>query len=132
MIAGAFIYPFSTIVALRPDIFIRAVNDERSQVDAIVRTMVTLADGDHAIAEILVCNPFTQAIWSVDYMRFNGFDAVLLRYDQGCYIRTPGLCEIPIMTRPFRLAAQPRVPSPEEFLSAVSSSEMGVSILYWL
>jgi hypothetical protein len=75
MIAGAFIYPYSRVLERSPPIHIKGVDGELTQVDSVVRTMVRLADGDHVLREVLVCDTFQIALWSTEYMSNLGTDS---------------------------------------------------------
>ncbi|KAL3920038.1 MAG: hypothetical protein SGPRY_005403 [Prymnesium sp.] len=89
MIGGFFLYPYSRVVAWSPEIFVKDVQGELTRVDAIVRTVVSLADGDHCVREVLVCDKFQIALWSCEYMSQFGFAALLLEAGCGSYIRSP-------------------------------------------
>ena len=47
MIAGAFLYPYATIIMQRPDVKIQSVDGSMTQVDAVVRTMVQMEDATY-------------------------------------------------------------------------------------
>ncbi|KAL3932542.1 MAG: hypothetical protein SGPRY_000653 [Prymnesium sp.] len=68
MIGGSFLYPYSRVVAWSPEIFVKDVRGELTRVDVIVRTVVSLADGDHCVREVLDCDKFQIALWSCEYM----------------------------------------------------------------
>ncbi|KAL3904012.1 MAG: hypothetical protein SGPRY_011446 [Prymnesium sp.] len=56
----------------------RDVRGELTRVDAVVRTVVNLPDGDHCVREVLVSDSFQLALCSCEYMSQFGFAALLL------------------------------------------------------
>jgi hypothetical protein len=120
MIAGKFIYPYSTVVERRPDVSIKGVDGALTRVDNVVRTMVRLPDGDHCVREILVCDAFEIALWSTEYMACFGFCALLMPAGKESVVRTPGGCDVALGHRPYRLLAPCRVPTRAEFSSSAS------------
>ena len=86
-----------------------------TQVDAIVRCMVTFPDGDHAVHEVLVCDSFDVALWSVPYMRCFGYRHVLAEKGEHSFMLTPGGAQVRIPTDPDRIYAPPRPPTAAEF-----------------
>ena len=76
MIGGSFLYPVSDVIARSPDIWVRGVDGGRTAVDAVVRTAVVMGDGMHVVSEILVCDSFRVALWSVPYATHFGFAAL--------------------------------------------------------
>ena len=80
----------------------------------MVRTVVRLPDGDHAVRELLVCDPFKIALWSTEYMGHFGFAAVLESADAVSYVRTPTGCQVPLSHRPYGLVAPCRAPTSGE------------------
>ena len=63
-IAGAFIYAYSAVIQRLPNIWVRGVEGESTQVDAIVRIVAGLEGVDWLVQEVLVCDNFTVALWS--------------------------------------------------------------------
>ena len=111
MIAGSFIYPFSTVVLRGPDVQIKGVDGSLTQVDSVVRAMARLPDGDHCIQEILVCDSFDIALWSTEYMGCFGFSTLLMSSAEESVIATPAGCRVPLEHRPYRLMAPCRPPT---------------------
>ena len=121
MIAGAFIYPYSTVVLRSPDVRVKGVDGSMTPVDSVVRTMVRLPDGDHCIREILVCDSFQLALWSTEYMASFGFSTFLMASGDPSYIRTPAGRNVTLAHQPYRLAAPCRVPTRVEYDSLYPS-----------
>lgn len=115
MIAGSFIYEVAEVVLREPDIYVKDVRGVLTRVDTVVRTVVTLPDGDHCIREVLVCDAFELALWSTEYMRHFGFAALLMEAGMVSSIRTPTGCLVPLLHRPYRVRAPCRAPTPKEF-----------------
>ena len=63
------------MICRNPGVFIRGVDGELTPVDSIVRTTVVMGDGRYKLSEILVCDAFKVALWSVPYARHFGFAA---------------------------------------------------------
>ena len=99
-VTGSFIYPNSYVLDRAPKVQIRGVDGGLTQVDAIVRTMLVLPDGDHAMMEVLVCNDFKVALWGVPYMVEFGFRTVLDKVGSTSTIRTPTGFEVELLNRP--------------------------------
>jgi hypothetical protein len=74
-VAGAFIYEHSRVTQRLPNIWVRGVEGASTQVDAIVRVVVGLKGADWLVQEVLVCDSFTVALWSTEYMSHFGFSA---------------------------------------------------------
>ena len=58
-------YAYSDVIAKNPDVWIRGVDGQRTRVDAVVRTAVAMEDGLHVVSEVLICDSFRVALWSV-------------------------------------------------------------------
>ena len=117
MIAGAFMYQYGTVVTVRPNVYVRGVDNSQTQVDSILRVMVSLPDGDHCVQEVLICNSFELALWSTEYMGCFGFSHLLMPSDTPSVVRTPSGCEVKLGRRPYTLLAPCRAPSATEFTS---------------
>ena len=105
-IAGAFIYPYSDIICRNPGISIKGVDGELTRVDAVVRTTAVFGDGQHAISEILVCDAFQIALWSVPFATHFGFAALLGAQGQPSLVRTPTGHEQPLTLNPYSMRLQ--------------------------
>ena len=125
MIAGAFIYPYATVIMQRPDVQIQSVDGSMTQVDAVVRTMVQMEDATHKVCEVLVCDSFGIALWSTEYMGCFGFSALLLDSASTSVVCTPSGHRAPLKHRPYRLLAPPRAPTVEELASPSTSTPLG-------
>ena len=113
-IAGAFIYQYSVVVQYLPMIWVRGVEGESTRVDAIVRLVAGLAGVDWLVQEVLVCNAFTVALWSTEYMAHFGFSAVFGAAGDDSYVRTPSGTRVLLHSRPYRMPATCRVPTPAD------------------
>jgi hypothetical protein len=121
LIAGAFIYPNSTIVERRPDVSIKGVEGKLTPVDNVVRSMTRLPDGEYCMSEILVCDDFQIALWSTEYMACFGFSALLMPSGEPSVVRTPSGCNVTLEHRPYRIHAPCRKPTPLEFRTCASA-----------
>ena len=129
-VAGAFIYQYSMVLARDPDVRIRGVDGAETQVDAVVRTVLTLPDGEHVMREILVCDPFDIALWGAPYMSEFGFGHWLTASSKLSYVSTPSGARIPLLTGPYRIVAPLRKPTVTEALAVstmVSGGEAAVA-----
>ena len=113
-IAGSFIYPYSTVIKKRPNISVRGIRNQAQQVDAIVRVVVMLPDGEHCIREVLVCDPIVVALWSVPYMSSFGYSTFFGRSGLPNVIFLPSGRQVEVMSTPYRLLAPCRPPTPAE------------------
>ena len=110
-IAGAFIYRYGVIVQRLPRIWVKGVEGESTQVDAIVRVVVGFTGEDWLVQEILVCDAFTVALWSTEYMAHFGFSAVFGAAGNESYVQTPSGLRVSLHSRPYRLPATCRMPT---------------------
>jgi hypothetical protein len=115
-IAGAFIYQYSVVVQLLPPIWVRGVEGKSTPVDAIVRMVVGLQGDDWLVQEILVCDNFTVALWSTEYMAHFGFSTMLGALGDDSYVRTPSGACVLLQSRPYRMPATCRKPTSADVL----------------
>ena len=85
-ISGAFMYQYANVLERNPPVSVRGVDDELTQVNALVRTVGRLQDGEYLIRETLVCDSFQLALWSTEYMSGFGFAAVLEVQGKDSYV----------------------------------------------
>ena len=103
MIGGSFLYAVSDVIARSPDIWVRGVDGGRTAVDTVMRTAVVMGDGMHVVSEVLVCNSFRVALWSVPYATHFGFAALFEQAGRTSSVRTPTGYEQPILLGPYRM-----------------------------
>lgn len=118
VIAGAFMYQYARVLQLLPPVSVRGVDGELTPVDALVRTVARLPEGDYLIREVLMCDPFQIALWSTEYMGGFGFAHVFETSDKPSYVRTPRDHRIPLEHRPYRMILPCRAPTPDDEISA--------------
>ena len=114
-IAGAFIYEHTTVIQRLPYIWVRGVEGASTQVDAIVRVVAGLEGVDWMAQEVLVCDNFTVALWSTEYMAHFGFSATFGALGEAAYVCTPWGARVPLLSRPYRMAATCRRPTTSDF-----------------
>jgi hypothetical protein len=102
-IAGAFIYPYADVVRRDPGISVKGIDGELTRVNAVVRTTVVFGDGRHLVSEILVCDAFQVALWSVPFATHFGFAAMLGAQGQPSVVQTPTGYEQPLLLNPYRM-----------------------------
>ena len=115
LIAGSFMYQYSSIVERKPGVSIKGVEGRLTPVDNVVRTIARLPDGEYCLAEVLVCDDFEIALWSTEYMACFGFGALLMPSNEPSVVRTPSGCNVTLEHRPYRLLAPCRKPTHAEF-----------------
>ena len=101
LIAGSFMYQYSSIVERKPDVSIKGVEGRLTPVDNVVRTIARLPDGEYCLAEVLVCDDFEIALWSTEYMACFGFGALLMPSNEPSVVRTPSGCNVTLEHRPY-------------------------------
>ena len=111
VIAGSFIYPYATLLQRKPQLHIRGVDGKHTQVDALVRTVARLPDGEYVIQEVLVCDAFQIALWSTEYMACYGFSHMLAPPSMDSYVQTPSGYRVVLEHRPYRMLATCRSPA---------------------